>query len=266
MSFLTLDNVSYSYPNGFKAVENVSMSFKKGEAVAIIGQNGAGKTTAVKLMNGLLKPQEGNVTIDGWNTKDYTTAQISRKVGYVFQNPDDQIFHSDIYSEIEFAPKMLGLPPEKIKENVMKAAELAGVVPFLKEHPYNLPFSMRKFVTIASVLAMDSSVIILDEPTAGQDLLAMERLGAIIRTLTAEGKTVITITHDMEFVVNNFDSVIVMANRKKIAEGNKRDIFWNTEVLMESMLKQPHISRVSRTLQLEEKILSIDEMIHNLQR
>lgn len=148
----------------------------------------------------------------------------------------------------------------------MKAAELAGVVPFLKEHPYNLPFSMRKFVTIASVLAMDSSVIILDEPTAGQDLLAMERLGAIIRTLTAEGKTVITITHDMEFVVNNFDSVIVMANRKKIAEGNKRDIFWNTEVLMESMLKQPHISRVSRTLQLEEKILSIDEMIHNLQR
>lgn len=258
--------MSYSYPNGFKAVENVSMSFKKGEAVAIIGQNGAGKTTAVKLMNGLLKPQEGNVTIDGWNTKDYTTAQISRKVGYVFQNPDDQIFHSDIYSEIEFAPKMLGLPPEKIKENVMKAAELAGVVPFLKEHPYNLPFSMRKFVTIASVLAMDSSVIILDEPTAGQDLLAMERLGAIIRTLTAEGKTVITITHDMEFVVNNFDSVIVMANRKKIAEGNKRDIFWNTEVLMESMLKQPHISRVSRTLQLEEKILSIDEMIHNLQR
>lgn len=116
MSFLTLDNVSYSYPNGFKAVENVSMSFKKGEAVAIIGQNGAGKTTAVKLMNGLLKPQEGNVTIDGWNTKDYTTAQISRKVGYVFQNPDDQIFHSDIYSEIEFAPKMLGLPRKKSKK------------------------------------------------------------------------------------------------------------------------------------------------------
>lgn len=266
MSFLTLDNVSFCYPNGYKAVENVNMSFAKGEAVAIVGQNGAGKTTTVKLMNGLLKPESGNVIIDGWNTKDYTTAQISRKVGYVFQNPDDQIFHSDVYSEIEFAPKRLGLPPEKIKDNVIKVAELTGIVPYLKEHPYNLPFSMRKFVTIASVLAMESNVIILDEPTAGQDLLAMERLGLIIRTLVAEGKTVITITHDMEFVVNHFERVIVMANRRKISEGNKRDIFWDFDVLEESMLKQPHISRVSRSLQLEEKVLSIDEMMNHLQQ
>jgi energy-coupling factor transport system ATP-binding protein len=154
----------------------------------------------------------------------------------------------NVYSEIEFAPKRLGLLPEKIKDNVIKAAELTGIVPYLKEHPYNLPFSMRKFVTIASVLAMESNVIILDEPTAGQDLLAMDRLGFIIRTLVTEGKTVITITHDMEFVVNHFERVIVMANRRKISEGNKRDIFWDFDVLEESMLKQPHISRVSRSL------------------
>ncbi|WP_408011300.1 energy-coupling factor ABC transporter ATP-binding protein [Pseudalkalibacillus sp. A8] len=266
MSFLSLNNVTYSYPNGFKAVEDITMSFEKGESVAIVGQNGAGKTTTVKLMNGLLKPAEGDVVVDGWNTKNYTTAQISRKVGYVFQNPDDQIFHSDVYSEIEFGPKKLGLPPEKVKENVMKSAELAGVVPYLEENPYNLPYSMRKFVTIASVLAMDSSVIILDEPTAGQDLPAMERLGSIIKSLNQKGKTVITITHDMEFVVNNFERVVVMANRKKVSDENKRDIFWNFEVLKQSMLKQPHISRLSHSLQLGEKILNIDEMLHHLQK
>src|SRR3954451_19759929 len=97
MAFLTLTNISFTYPNGFTAVENVTMSFEKGESVAIVGQNGAGKTTAVKLINGLLKPTEGDVIIDGWNTKDYTTAQISKKVGYVFQNPDDQIFNSTVY-------------------------------------------------------------------------------------------------------------------------------------------------------------------------
>ncbi|MGG3280549.1 energy-coupling factor ABC transporter ATP-binding protein [Paenibacillus solani] len=264
MSFLTLTNASFAYPNGYKAVDQVNMSFNKGESVAIVGQNGAGKTTTVKMMNGLLKPSEGDVVIDGWNTRDYTTAQISRKVGYVFQNPDDQIFHNDVYSEIEFGPRKLGLPEEQVKANVMKAAELAGVVPFLKDNPYNLPYSMRKFVTIASVIAMDSSVIILDEPTAGQDLPAMERLANLIETLNQEGKTIITITHDMEFVVNNFHRVIVMANRQVIADDDKRAIFWNLDVLERAMLKQPHISRLGYSLGIGHNILAIPELADEL--
>lgn len=264
MSFLTLTNVSFAYPNGYKAVDGVNMSFRKGESVAIVGQNGAGKTTTVKMMNGLLKPSEGDVVIDGWNTRDYTTAQISRKVGYVFQNPDDQIFHNDVYSEIEFGPRKLGLPEEQVKANVMKAAELAGVVPFLQDNPYNLPYSMRKFVTIASVIAMDSSVIILDEPTAGQDLPAMARLAHLIEALNQEGKTIITITHDMEFVVNNFQRVIVMANRQVIADDDKRAIFWNLDVLEQAMLKQPHISRLSRSLNIGDNILAIPELADEL--
>lgn len=266
MSFLSLNNVTYKYPNGYTAVEQVSMSFERGESVAIIGQNGAGKTTTVKLMNGLLKPSEGEVIVEGWNTKDYTTAQISKKVGYVFQNPDDQIFHNDVYSEIEFGPKNLGLPDEQVKENVRKSAELAGIVPFLQENPYNLPFSMRKFVTIASVIAMDSSVIILDEPTAGQDLAAMRRIANIIETLTGQGKTVITITHDMEFVVNHFERVIVMANKRKVADEHKREIFWDFDILQKSMLKQPHISRLGHALQLETKPLNMDELVQQLKQ
>nr|WP_304212456.1 ABC transporter ATP-binding protein [Fredinandcohnia onubensis] len=266
MSFLTLNDVTYCYPNGFKAVENVSMCFEKGESVAIIGQNGAGKTTTVKMMNGLIKPTQGDVIIDGLNTKDYTTAQISKKVGYVFQNPDDQIFHEDVKSEIRFGPKNLGFSEQKIEENVMKAAELTGIVPFLNIHPYNLPYSLKKFVTIASVIAMDTDTIILDEPTAGQDSLAIERLGFIIDSLVREGKTIITITHDMEFVVNNFERVIVMANKRVVEDNHKQEIFWNLGVLEEAMLKQPHISRLSNTLNLNEKVLDINQMIEVLKK
>lgn len=265
MSFLTLDNVTFQYPNGFTAVENVNMSIDRGESVAIIGQNGAGKTTTMKLMNGLFKPSEGDVIIDGWNTKDYTTAQISRKVGYVFQNPDEQIFHDDIYSEIEFGPKNIGLPQEKVKENVMKAAELMEITAYLKENPYNLPFSTRKFVTIASVVAMDSSVIILDEPTAGQDQAAMDILSSAIYKLNNHGKTVITITHDMEFVVKNFERVIVMANKKKIADSDKRSVFWNFGVLKEGRLKQPSISSLSEKMNINKQIINIEEMVDHLQ-
>jgi energy-coupling factor transport system ATP-binding protein len=261
MSYLTLDNVSFQYPNGFVALENLNMVFERGESIAIIGQNGAGKTTTMKLLNGLYKPTSGNIIIDGWNTKDYTTAQISRKVGYVFQNPDEQIFHDDVYSEIAFGPKNIGLSPEEVEANVKYAADLMGLTQYFKEHPYNLPFSIRKFVTIASVIAMDSSVIILDEPTAGQDPISMDILSTAISRLNENGKTVITISHDMEFVVGNFNRVIVMANKKKIADSNKREVFWNLDVLKEGKLKQPYISGLSKSLGLNGQILNINEMV-----
>ena len=264
MSYISLANITFAYPNGHTAIENVSVEIGKGESVAIIGQNGAGKTTAVKLMNGLLKPTKGDVTVDGWNTKNYTTAQISRKVGYVFQNPDDQIFHSDVYSEVEFGPKNLGLPAEQVKINVMKALKLTGIEMHGKENPYNLPFSLRKFVTMASVIAMDTDAIILDEPTAGQDMYGMERISSLIAELRAEGKTIITITHDMEFVVRNFERVIVMAHKNIIADTDKRSIFWNHPILEESMLKQPYVSGLSHKLGMKNQILNIEEFVNAL--
>ncbi|MFF2447417.1 energy-coupling factor ABC transporter ATP-binding protein [Neobacillus sp. NPDC058068] len=266
MSYLTLEDVSYCYPDGFKAIENISMKFDLGESVAIIGQNGAGKTTTVKLMNGLIKPTAGNVTVDGWNTKEFTTAQLSKKVGYVYQNPDDQIFHNKVYSEIEFGPKKIGLSKNRIKENILSAAELTGIEPYLDEHPYDLPYSLRKFITIASVIAMNPKLIILDEPTAGQDGNSLKRLSHIIHSLTRQGKTVITITHDMEFVAENFNRVIVMANKRKIADSNKREIFWNLDVLEAGKVKQPHLSQLSRKLNLQDKIIHIDEMILSLKK
>lgn len=261
MSFIELKEVSFTYPNGFTAIEDINLSVSKGEFIAIVGQNGAGKTTTVKLMNGLLKPTAGDVIIDGWNTKEHTAAQLSSKVGYIFQNPDDQIFNENVYSEVAFGPKTLKLPPEKVKERVKKAVELTQIKSHIKENPYNLPYSTRKFVTIASVIATEPDVIILDEPTAGQDIYGMDVLSNVLKVLKQEGKTVITITHDMEFVVRNFERVVMMANKKIVMDDDRREIFWNHEALKKSMLKQPYISRVANQLSFSGKVLNIDEMI-----
>ena len=170
MGMIEFKDVSFSYPNGFSAVEHVSFEIGQGEKIAIVGQNGAGKTTTVKMMNGLLKPTSGTVIVDDMDTKEYTTAQLSRVTGYVFQNPDEQIFHNTVRAEIEFGPGVLGFDEAKIKEKTEWAADICGLTEHMEENPYNLPLSIRKFVTIASVLAMDEKILVLDEPTAGQDL------------------------------------------------------------------------------------------------
>ncbi len=260
MSFIELENVTYTYPNNFTAIEDVSLKVEKGEFIAIVGQNGAGKTTTVKLLNGLLKPQSGNVVVGGWNTKNYTVARMSSRVGYIFQNPDDQIFNDSIYSEVAFGPKYLKLDPEEVKKRVRTAVDVTGIRQHINENPYNLPYSTRKFVTIAAIMANNPDVLILDEPTAGQDMFGMEVLADVLKYLKEQGKTVITITHDMEFVVKNFERVVVMANKRIISDSDRRSTFWDHDVLKQSMLKQPYVSRVAHRLGVPGNVLDVNEM------
>jgi len=243
MGIIEFKDVSFQYPNGFSAVENVSFEINEGEAIAIIGQNGAGKTTTVKMINGLLKPTHGTVLIDGMDTKDYTTAQLSKIAGYVFQNPDDQIFHNNVEDEIRFGPKKQGLSEQ------------------MQENPYNLPLSIRKFVSIASVLAMDDKILILDEPTAGQDLIGIKRLENILTELKKENRTVVTITHDMEFAVNNFKKIFVMSHKNLLRVGNAKEIFSDDELLKESMLKKTYIGDLCDKLNLNETAVTIEEFL-----
>ena len=243
MGIIEFKDVSFQYPNGFSAVENVSFEINEGEAIAIIGQNGAGKTTTVKMVNGLLKPTHGTVLIDGMDTKDYTTAQLSKIAGYVFQNPDDQIFHNNVEDEIRFGPKKQGLSEQ------------------MQENPYNLPLSIRKFVSIASVLAMDDKILILDEPTAGQDLIGINRLENILTELKKENKTVVTITHDMEFAVNNFKKIFVMSHKNLLRVGNAKEIFSDDELLKDSMLKKTYIGDLCDRLNLNETAVTIEEFL-----
>lgn len=264
MAYMEIKDVSFSYPNGFEALSDLNISIDRGEKVAIIGENGAGKTTTAKLFNGLLRPTKGDIIIDGMNTKEYTTAQVSKKVGYVFQNPDDQIFNKDVYSEVAYTPKYYKLPEDEVERRVAKALELTGLTKRRETNPYDLSYSHRKFVTIAAVLAMDSEVVILDEPTAGQDKSGMDQLAEIISTLESEGKIIITITHDMEFVVRNFDRTIVMAHGNKIADGSKEEIFWQLDKLKEAALHQPYISQLALAAGMKEKPITIGAFIDAL--
>lgn len=260
MSYLSLKNVSYTYENGYEAIQNVNIDFELGESVAIVGQNGAGKTTTAKLMNKLLIPTQGDVFIDGISTKEVTTAKVAKRIGYVFQNPDDQIFQDTIYKEIAFGPKYQKLNHNVVEERVNMAADICGLTDSLSEHPYNLPYSKRKLITIAAVLAMDPNVIILDEPTAGQDRESIERLGNIIKRVSEQNKTVITITHDMEFVVREFKRVIVFADKQKRRDASPMEIFWDDLLLKSSNLKQPYICQLASILGYKD-VLTMEDLL-----
>ncbi|MFK9092186.1 energy-coupling factor ABC transporter ATP-binding protein [Bacillus salipaludis] len=264
MGAIELKNVTFAYPNGFVANENLNLVVKKGERVAIVGQNGAGKTTAVKLMNGLTKPTMGDVFVDGINTKDRTTAQISAYVGYVFQNPDDQIFNSSVKKEIEYMLHYLRLDQKEIDRRVARTVELTGLKDYLGMNPYDVPYSIRKFVTIAVILALDTPYIILDEPTAGQDLNSIRALSNLLNILQNEGKTVITITHDMEFVADHFTRVVTMANKRIIADDTARNIFWDDHVVSKAKLMKPQISELANQLGIDGKVLYRNELVEAL--
>ncbi|GGP07858.1 energy-coupling factor ABC transporter ATP-binding protein [Oceanobacillus neutriphilus] len=263
---LEVKDVSFAYPNGYVANENLHFTIEKGERVAIVGQNGAGKTTAVKLLNGLHKPTKGDVLVDGINTKDKTVAQISQYVGYVFQNPDDQIFNNTVKAELEYSFKHSKLTDEEINRRVERAAELTGIQQYMDMKPFDIPYSIRKFVTIAVFVALDTPYLILDEPTAGQDINGINRLAELMDILQGEGRSVITITHDMEFVADNFSRVIAMANKRIIADDSARNIFWNNDIVAESNISKPQIGELAEDIGSDNKILFRHELLEYLTR
>ena len=257
MALVEVKNLSFCYPNGYQAVDDVSFTIEAGENIAIVGQNGAGKTTTVKMLNGLTKPGSGDVLINGESTKNYTTAQMARRVGYVFQTPDDQICNATVYKEIEYGLKKMKVDMGECERRIKDAAELTGMTKYLETNPYDLPLSMRKFVTIASVIASNCDVMIFDEPTAGQDLDGLKILSDLNRVLTARGKAIVTITHDMEFVADNYDRVIVMCQKKIIADGRTKDVFFQKDIMEKAMLKQPALVRIATGIGMQENTLDV---------
>ena len=261
MSELEFKNVSFTYPNGFKAINDLNFVVYPSEKVAIVGQNGAGKSTCAKLMNGLLRPSSGEILLEGKNTKDMTTAQISRKVGYVFQNPNDQIFNSTVYDEVAFSLRALKVDEDEMDRRVRQACEICELSGYLDDHPYDLPFSTRKFITIAITIANDCDIFIFDEPTAGQDAYSMSCLKRVIDHLHNLNKTIITITHDMEFVVENFNRVVVMSNKEIIKDADKKEVFDEDEILQKAYIQPPVIKRLCNSINLNEKLLSVDDFV-----
>lgn len=259
---IQLEHVYYTYPNGYTALEDINLTIAEGEKVAIVGQNGAGKTTAVKLMNRIHKPTRGKVLVDGVDTSERTTAQIAKYVGYVFQNPDDQIFNQSVVAEVQYMLKRTKVSEEEIRRRTDYALELTGLEAYRETNPYDIPLPLRKFLTIAAVIAAQPRYIVLDEPTAGQDGRGNAILRRIIGEMTARGVAVVTISHDMDFVAENFDRVVAMAHKNIILDATAREVFWNDDVLKECRIRRPGIAEIAHLLGRDsERVLHCGELV-----
>jgi energy-coupling factor transport system ATP-binding protein len=222
----------------------VSLTVKDGEFVAIMGQNGAGKSTFVKHFNGLLKPTLGTVKVDGVATTKSSVAALARNVGFVFQNPDHQLFSETVEEEIAFALKNFGLEPKVVEERVGWALELLTIAQYRKISPFLLSGGERKRVALASVLAWDPKTLILDEPTIGQDHEQKEKLRQFIMQLQSQKKTIIAVTHDVEFVAECNPRVVLMKEGQIVADGIGKEILTDPAMLEVSSIVLPQVAQV----------------------
>ncbi|HLE76114.1 MAG TPA: ATP-binding cassette domain-containing protein [Candidatus Bathyarchaeia archaeon] len=245
---IEVEEVNFTYPNGVEALKHVSLVVKNGEFIAIMGQNGAGKTTLVKHFNGLLKPSKGMIRVDGVETTKTSVAALARKVGFVFQNPDHQLFSETVEEEIAFALKNFGFEEEAIQKRVTWALNLLGLTQYRKTSPFMLSGGERKRVALASVLAWDPEILILDEPTIGQDYQQKEKLRQFIVQMQTQGKTVVIVTHDVEFVAECNPRVVLMKEGKIVADGEGKEILTNPEALAQSSIVLPQIAQIFKQL------------------
>lgn len=255
-------NVYFTYPNGVEALKGVSLTIKNGEFVAIMGENGAGKTTLVKHFNGLLKPTKGTVHIDGVNTTKVSVATLARNVGFVFQNPDRQLFSETVEEEIAFALKNFGFKEKIIKRRVTWALNLLGLTQYRKTSPFMLSGGERKRVALASILAWNPKILMLDEPTIGQDYRQKENLLQFILQMKAQRKTIIIVTHDVEFVAECSPRVLLMREGRVVADGEARKVLTNPEILTQASIVPPQITQIFLQLsdfQLPKEVIDVYE-------
>ena len=238
---IEFEDVVYVHQSGVRALGGINLKVASGETLAVVGENGAGKTTLVKHVTGLLKPTEGRVTVDGVDTKETSTARLSRKVGVAFQNPDHQLFSETVSEEMTFALRNFGFPPELVKKRVKWGLELFGLDEYQDSSPLVLSGGEKKRLTLACILAWDPEVVILDEPTVGQDAIQKEKLYGTIRMLGSAGKTVIVVSHDIEFLWPIQPRIVVMKAGKIAADGPARELMLDGNLLDSARVAQPHL-------------------------
>ena len=249
---LRTEGLVHVYPEGTRALDAVDLTFRRGERVAIIGQNGSGKTTLVRHFNGLLRPTEGRVFVDGADAADRRVAALAATVGLAFQDPDRQIFAGKVRSEVAFGPRNLGRAGADLERAIDEALAATGLDGEANTNPYDLGYSRRKLLALASILAMGTPVVVLDEPTTGQDARGVERIRAIVERLAGEGRTVVAISHDMRFVAESFERVVVMRDGQIVLDGTPAEVFaepaWET--LASTFLEPPLAARIGARLGL----------------
>lgn len=249
---LAVERLVHRYPLREKpAVDDVSLAIRPGEFVALLGANGSGKTTLAKHLNGLLVPSSGVVKVAGQDARKAGTARLARHVGYVFQDPDHQIFSATVWEEMAFGPRNLGVPEDQLEARILAALEVVGLVEERDRDPFVLTKGQRQRLAVASVLATAPEILVLDEPTTGLDYNDRERMLALLADLHRRGHTVLVITHAMEVVASHCERALVMAGGKLVFDGGVAELFANDAVLTQARLRAPTAWRLGRMLGLE---------------
>ncbi|MGE5602877.1 MAG: energy-coupling factor ABC transporter ATP-binding protein [Nitrososphaerales archaeon] len=263
---ITMTNLAFTYPSGVEALRGITLTIESGEAVAIVGENGAGKTTLVKHFNGLLRPSGGSVVVGEWDTTRYSVAKLASRVGYVFQNPDDQLFERTVIKEVSFGPRNLGRSDAESRAAGLAALATVELQDQEKTHPYDLHLSQRKLLALAAVLAMRTPVIVLDEPTTGQDARGLAIIGRTMEQLKSERRTVVTITHDIDFAAEHFERVVVMAKGQVLADGPAEKVLGQAEVLLGAEVEPPQLARLAHALGLQATPLTPADFVSRMER
>ncbi len=269
---IQVQDLTHIYPTGnVVAIKNISLEIKQGEIVGVIGQNGSGKTTLVKHFVGLLKPTQGKVIINGQDTAPLRVQKIAAHVGYVYQNPNHQLFARTVRDELAFGPRNLDLPEDEVNDRVEKATEFFNLQDMLELHPYRISFPLRKLVGMASIYTMQPAVFILDEPTTGQDNITTQTVYRLIRKLREQGSTVLCVSHEMILLAEVVDRMLVLRDGDLIMDANPREVFSDNGIMSSTHLTPPQITTLSLKLKekygvFEQAALSIAEMVNEVQK
>lgn len=270
---IEMNGVTYVYPDGYIALQNLNLKIARGEKLAILGPNGAGKSTLLMVLNGLYKPSKGNVSALGVPVNDENLGTVRRNVGLVFQDPDDQLFSPTLWEDVCFGPLNMGLSEEEVKRRSMDALKAVGLEDYGEKPPHHLSVGEKKRAAIATVLAMQPKILILDEPTANLDPKSRRDLINLLRSLhSGRDITLITATHDVNFLPAVADKMCVLNKGRIIAEGKLREIFLNSKIMDEANLELPivtqlfHLLADKKGMTIEPLPLTVEEALSELSR
>lgn len=266
MAQLKIQNIEYTYSEGSKALENVSLEIEQGSKVAFLGENGAGKSSLFFLLNGIHKPQKGDFYLEGkrftFSTKERKL--MARKVGYVFQDPDVQLFAPSVYEDVAFGPSNLELEPKEIEERVKKYLQLLHIEELQYKAPHQLSYGQKKQVAVAGVLAMEPDIILFDEPFAWLDNRHKKIMHGIIDDLQRKGKTVLISTHNPDFAFEWADQVVLMKQGRIIAADTPEKIMTSKALLQEIGMELPLVVQLAKKMGMKNHSRSVSSFLEQL--
>jgi len=260
-TIIKVEGLRFTYPDGTEALKGIDFKIRRGEYVAVIGQNASGKTTLVKHLVGLLKPTHGDISVFGFNVKRASVADLATRVGYIYQNPDHQLFCQTVYEECAYGLRNLGLPEAEVKSRVKNILGRLGMSGLEETETFILGKGERQRLAVAAVLAMSPEVIIVDEPTTGQDMKQSKSIMDLLGQINRDGKTVIVITHNMRLVAEHVDRAMVMSDGRILLDDTVRNVFSNIDLLRRTFLTPPQITMLASSLSPDlQGVLTVDEL------